>query len=186
MAANDNPRTAIELDDFLNEISVEDWQKLKEGRDQAYQDQLETAARKARRIEEKQLGHKTRSVPRKGLVDWVRLGMYDALAQWFFGRSKTCMHMPNPQFPQPVFAAAWKPGIVVCGRPSCMNLLVVTGVANKTCDGCGHICEGLPDDGITPVTSFVGSLGYQVGVCNDCHAEMKRAEVEAGAEDAPE
>lgn len=174
VAANDNPRTAIELDDFLRSLSEDDWQALKARQPTAHKDQLETAARKARESEEKKLGHKSGWVARESLVDWVRLGMYDALAEWFFGRAVTCVHQPTPRFPQPMFAAAWKPGLVVCER--CVDLLAVTGVANKTCDGCGHVCEGPPDDGITPVTTFVGSLGYQVGVCERCHAEMREAE----------
>lgn len=169
-----NLRNAIELDEYLGAVSDEEFEKRRATVPVGYRDQLEAASNKARESQEKTLGSTSEWVPRTDLVDWVRLGMYDALVQWFKGKASTCIHMPTPEFPEPVFAAAWMPGVVVCG--SCEHLLTVTGVADKTCDGCGHVCEGLPDDGITPVTTFVSSLGYQVGVCNACHKEMREAE----------
>jgi hypothetical protein len=167
-------RNAVELDEFLASCSDEEFERLQSGATPGFRDQLKAAAEEGRRMEEGALGKRARWVDRTALNDWVRLGMYDALCVWFSGKARTCMHQPTPESPEPVFSAAWKPGLIVCAR--CTDLLVVTGDANMTCDGCGHLCQGMPDDGIKPVTTFVGALGYQVGVCTRCDDELPRGD----------
>ena len=77
------------------------------------------------------------------------------------------MHAPTHRRPEPVFSAAWRPGLVVCTQ--CLHLLGVTGVADRTCDRCGHVCDGIEaGDPIYSGTVFVGELGYQFGTCGDC------------------
>ena len=67
--------------------------------------------------------------------------------------------MPNPDRPEPVFAAAWKPGLIVCAL--CTPLLKLVGEADKTCDGCGHACAGVDvGDGICTVTVMLSALSY--------------------------
>ncbi|MDN5751364.1 MAG: hypothetical protein L0H64_23170, partial [Pseudonocardia sp.] len=88
---------------------------------------------------------------------------------WAIGTADTCTHQPHPDRPQPVHAAAWRPGLIACSR--CPHLLALArhDVRDRTCDGCGHQCAG-PDhgDGIRPVMIAAGALSYAVGVCRDC------------------
>ena len=101
--------------------------------------------------------------------DWVRLGLISAFMGWILGRSSTCLHNPDPRYPQPIAAAAWKPGLVVCGR--CAHLLAIprNSVKDRTCDGCGRVTTGPEnDDGIWPNTIVHGPLVYSLGTCRDC------------------
>ena len=168
-------RTAVELDEYLSTLTAEDRAKLRPN--VAFKDQLNAAMKQNIAGEEDRLGHKARWVPHLGLPEWVRLGMLDVTLKWFEGQALTCIHMPRPERPQPVFAAAWKPGVVTCRQ--CRHLLAVTGVADTICDGCGHECKGMPDDGIKPVTAFCGQLAYQMGVCMDCDRNMQQVEKES-------
>jgi hypothetical protein len=167
-------RTAVELDEYLSSLTDEE---RAQWRPTAYKDQINAARDVGIAAEERKLGHKARWLPHVGVPEWMRLGMLDVVLKWHEGRVLTCIHMPVPARPQPVFAAAWKPGVLVCAQ--CKNMLAVTGVADTICDGCGHQCKGLPDDGIMPVTAFVANLGYQAGVCVGCHEDMKQIEEEA-------
>lgn len=103
------------------------------------------------------------------LPDWLRLGMLQAVAEWITGGARTCMHSPDAWRPQPVCAAAWKPGLIVCAP--CTYLLSATpgSVKDRTCDGCGHLCAG-PDAGdpIYPSSVGYGPLAYMVGTCTSC------------------
>lgn len=105
--------------------------------------------------------------------DWLRLGVLDAFAGWITGETATCLHAPDPMRPQPLFAAAWKPGLVTCIR--CTHLLVQPSRsrADKLCDGCGHECAG-PDagDGVYPGVVQLGVMLYEFGTCTSCHADM--------------
>ena len=107
--------------------------------------------------------------------EWLRLGALDALAGWVTGRAATCRHNPSPDRAQPVVAAAWKPGLVVC--PDCLRMTACRpgSLADRTCDGCGHECAG-PDvgDGIWTGLVHVGVLVYQYGVCGGCKSALPR------------
>jgi hypothetical protein len=169
-------RNAIELDEYLANLTDEDRAQWRPN--VALQDQVKAAQSEGIAGMEEILKHKARWVPHYGLPEWVRLGQYDALLKWHEGRVLTCVHMPRPDKPLgPVFAAAWKPGCVVCDK--CTPMLAVTGVADTICDGCGHECKGMPDDGICPVSTVTGSLVYWIGVCVRCHEDMLRTEREA-------
>jgi hypothetical protein len=112
-------------------------------------------------------------VPRTGVDEWIRLGLLDALINWIDGRGRTCMHAPDYRRPEPVFACAWKPGLVVCAQ--CTHLLGVTGIADATCDRCGRLCEGIEaDDPIYTGTIWLGELAYEFGTCGDCRPEAQR------------
>lgn len=102
---------------------------------------------------------------------WVRLGAADTLRRFCDRTADTCRHSPDPDAPQPIYGAAWRPGLVVCAR--CTHLLATHGVADRTCDGCGHICTG-PDhgDGIHPAASMLGVLIYRYGLCVSCYRDM--------------
>ena len=103
--------------------------------------------------------------------EWLRLGALDALASWIDGHGRTCMHAPDHRRPEPVFACAWKPGLVVCA--ACLYLLDVTGPADRICDCCGHLCAGI--DGGDPIyagTAWLGELAYEFGTCGDCRPDL--------------
>lgn len=100
---------------------------------------------------------------------WIRLGVIDAWIGYCAGTGTTCMHAPTVERPTPVFAAAWKPGLIVCGP--CIHLMTPRpgSLADRTCDGCGHECLGVDaDDPIYPSGAQMGSLIYQFGVCTSC------------------
>lgn len=108
-------------------------------------------------------------LPTAEVPDWLRLGTIDAFVAHCLGTAATCLHNPDPMRPQPVVAAAWKPGYVVCAR--CIHLLALPrgGKADRTCDVCGRVCGGIEvDDGIYPSTVQLGPLLYQFGVCREC------------------
>ena len=66
----------------------------------------------------------------------MRLGAIVTVAAWLADAIRTCMHSPTPQHPQPVFAVAWRPGVIACAL--CPHLLHVgMGTrAGRTCDLC--------------------------------------------------
>lgn len=100
--------------------------------------------------------------------EWVRLGVLSALTTWLTGEGSTCMHSPHPQRPQPITAAAWRPGLIACVR--CAHLFVIANATkDATCDGCGRVTAGLTNnDGIRPSIVAMGPLTWLFGVCNEC------------------
>jgi hypothetical protein len=132
-------------------------------------DQMNAAVRESMRLMEKANGGTKRVAPAEyGTVDeWVRLGVIDTLLRWSEGRADTCMHDPHLRRPQPVWSAAWKPGLVVCTY--CMHLLKAIGDADMTCDCCGHLCAGADSgDAVWTTTVWLGALAYSVGTCRGC------------------
>lgn len=108
---------------------------------------------------------------------WVRLGVLTAFTTLATGQASTCMHSPVASRPQPVFAAAWRPGLIACGR--CTHLFAITNAAkDATCDGCGRVTTGpANNDGIWPCEVVFGLLTWKFGVCDDCRyatAEVTR------------
>jgi hypothetical protein len=105
--------------------------------------------------------------------EWVRLGMLDTQLAWLAGLARTCMHDPHSDRPEPVFAAAWKPRLVVCS--GCRHLL--DAVASEAiCDGCGRDTTG---EGISTTTVMPGNgLCYLVGTCEDCTRDLRRGAVD--------
>ncbi|MFI5495283.1 hypothetical protein [Actinoplanes sp. NPDC051859] len=106
----------------------------------------------------------------KDIPGWLRLSVMDAVATYFAGRADTCRHSPSPRAPIPVFAAAWRPGVVSCGA-CCGYLFAIPSDtdADATCDRCGHRCTGVAaGDPICPAMVQFGPLVYQYGVCRDC------------------
>lgn len=101
--------------------------------------------------------------------EWVTLSVMQAVAGWAIGTADTCTHQPHPDRPQPVHAAAWRPGLIACSRCPHLFALPRGDVRDRTCDGCGHQCAG-PDhrDGIRSVVIAAGALSYAVGVCRGC------------------
>lgn len=106
------------------------------------------------------------------LPGWLRLGLLDALTQWADGKASTCRHSPDPDRPEPVLAAAWKPGLITCVR--CAHLWSLGREANLTCDCCGRVCP-TDGDGVYPGVTQFGSLLFQYGTCVDCRPSIASA-----------
>ena len=101
--------------------------------------------------------------------EWVRLTLLDAFTTWASGRGSTCRHQPTPDRPEPVLAAAWRPGLVACMRCAHLTGLPSGSAKDRTCDRCGRVCAGLEHgDGIHPGMVQLGPLIYQYGTCRDC------------------
>lgn len=97
--------------------------------------------------------------------DWLRLPMLDTLCQWISGTAQTCRHAPTPHRPEPVWACAWRPALVVCR--DCLPMLRAVGDTERTCDRCGHRSSG-PEHPITLLTVWLGGMAYTAGACPDC------------------
>ncbi|MBQ1060048.1 hypothetical protein [Micromonospora sp. C41] len=101
--------------------------------------------------------------PPSAVPGWLRLGLLDALTRWADGTGSTCRHSPRPDRPEPVLAAAWRPGLVTCCQ--CTHLWRVSREAGLTCDGCGRVCE---PDSIHPAMAQMAGLIFMYGACGDC------------------
>lgn len=102
------------------------------------------------------------------LPGWLRLSVVDALARFVEGAATTCIHNPDPSRPQPVLAAAWSPGLVACFL--CTQLFALPGgsVSDRTCDGCGHLCDTAAGEMVYPGMIQLGPLVFQYGTCAGC------------------
>jgi hypothetical protein len=103
---------------------------------------------------------------------WLRLSMLNALVVWASGRADTCLHQPTVHRPEPVFATAWKPNLVACGRCVPLTVLPRGSAADRTCDCCGRVTTGIEnDDGIHPGRLAFGSMVFAFGACRDCRLD---------------
>lgn len=102
--------------------------------------------------------------------EWLRRKLLHTLAAWDIAQASTCLHDPSPKRPEPVFAVAWKPRLVVCAH--CQHLLQPTTREMDTCcDRCGHICAGVDAaDPIYPIAVVYNQLSFRAGVCTGCKA----------------
>ena len=178
------PALALALDEFAGELEAMPLEQameivalvreLNELTDPGHLDQVAAAADEALRLAPAVTGSHAptpRPVPHTKTPGWFRLGALAALSGWYAGTGRVCMHDPTPRRPQPVVAAAWRPGLVVCA--ACVSLLAVHDpVANATCDRCGCVCAGPEQgDGIRASSLVVGPLTYRVGVCETCYLD---------------
>ena len=173
-------QTAIRLDDLLCRPELAQLvEKMRARTPKWFSDQYEAAAADTHRGMESlaaSYGTTPGHTYPAGLPDWLRLGMLQAVAEWITGAVKTCMHSPDAWRPQPVAAAAWKPGLIVCTPCSFLLSVGHGSVKDRTCDGCGHVCAG-PDAGdpIYPSSVSYGPLAYMVGTCGDCRFAVESA-----------
>lgn len=126
-------------------------------------DQCDAAVSEVRRAFEVSGG---RYVAPSELPHWLRLQVIDTLLAFLAGTATTCVHDPDAQHPRPIFAAAWKPGLIICA--ACGHLLQTHGDADRTCDLCGHV-----GDAIWPVSLGLGPLSYFAGLCGDCKLALE-------------
>lgn len=173
----DDGRTAqdaIELDELLtspNATSIVEGVRARTPK--WFQDQQEaTAAELARGLDSfavRTTGSRAQQLPIAAIPAWFRLSLFDEMTRWTSGAGETCQHSPHPDAPQPIFAAAWRPGLMVC--TACLFLLSppAGSVASRRCDGCGHVVTGPDDDDlITTRTVHLGQLIFSAGTCDRC------------------
>jgi hypothetical protein len=100
--------------------------------------------------------------------DWLQLSIMDAVATFLSGRARTCIHSPEAGQPQPVFAAAWRPGLITCAE--CVRLLEIKdAVADSMCDRCGQSSH--PEGEIWPMIAHYVWLTFAYGLCRSCKGE---------------
>lgn len=158
---------AVEILDYLNQLAPVH-----------YRDQADAAALDAHYVQDAfraAMSDEPHVRDGRNMPDWIRLGAIDSIRRHIDGTADTCLHNPSADRPQPVVAAAWKPGLITCVR--CIHLFKLTGTAaDLVCDGCGRQCEGPQvDDGIYQAVVRLGLLVFHYGTCTDCHHESLRA-----------
>lgn len=109
----------------------------------------------------------------KGVPGWLRLGLLTEFVSFSLGESTTCVHQPSIGRPEPVITCAWKPRLAVCAK--CEHLLRVPrgSVADRTCDCCGTVVDGVID--VDPMwCGFVGHgpMIFKYGVCASCRDDL--------------
>jgi hypothetical protein len=126
-------------------------------------DQMIAATAEQRRVIENV--HRKRKVRATTNVvpDWLRLPALQTLLTFADGQAETCQHA-HPDKPQPIYAAAWRPGLVTCGH--CTHLFRLSGPADHVCDRCGQ-----HDDTMHQLHLTHGALVYMAGVCTPCAKE---------------
>ncbi len=163
--------TAPILDDILARLTAEDIAELRARTPLDYADQLDAARSQSIGLMEHSQNTRAGWVPPNSVDEWIRLSALDALIGWIDGTARTCLHSPHWRRPEPVFAAAWRPHLVVCA--GCLHLLGVTGVEDHTCDACGRVTDGVDaDDPIYTGTVWIGALAYEFGTCTDCRPAL--------------
>jgi len=164
------PLTAVDLDNALATLTPQMASQLRRFIPVDLADQIRASQRHAVTTMEIATGEQIQYRSTSTVAEWFRLGALDTLIRWINGTAKTCTHAPSPYRPEPVWSCAWKPGLVVCSY--CTPMLKAIGEADKICDGCGHLCEGVEhDDPIRTTTAWVGGLAYQAGTCHGCDIE---------------
>lgn len=90
------------------------------------------------------------------------------LTAWLAGAVRTCLHNPDPRFPQPVYSATYCPDLVVCAQCILLLMARTNAVEEFRCDQCGHQCTGEVEDMICPGLLQLAAFGWIVGVCVPC------------------
>lgn len=163
-------RATLMLDEVLSKMTPEQAEAFRAFVPVGMRDQVDAATEETWEVF--QTAHATgltRPASASEHPDWVRLGIAETLVTWWAGTHKTCIHDPHPARPQPMHAAAWKPGYVVCRQ--CTHLLEIprSSPTSLTCDGCGRLTTGTDTDNpMYPFLVFAGLLTFSVGVCEDC------------------
>lgn len=122
--------------------------------------------------------------PACDVPEWVRLGLLDAFAAWVGGHADTCQHQPTYRRPQPVVAAAWRPGVIACGQCTHLFLLPRHRDNDRRCDGCGRITTGPENsDGIRPNVAALAGFAYMFGTCAEC-SDRVMSRLHFGPEDS--
>jgi len=155
--------TALDLDQVLKDMDPDISAAIREAMPVSLRDQIASAARDSRGIAGIALGNEGQAVTASEVAPWLRLSALSELVSWFQGSESTCTHDPNPARPQSVWAAAWRPNLIVCG--SCVHLLGSTRATDKNCDCCGRDTTG---ENALEVITLVGALAYLAFSCREC------------------
>jgi hypothetical protein len=73
--------------------------------------------------------------------------------------------------PEPVFVFLWRPDLIVCQWCTVLANLV-SDVEDRTCDGCGRVVAGTPEDPMYAPSMVSGPLTIQTGRCTQCLSEV--------------
>lgn len=103
--------------------------------------------------------------------EWVVLLVAEAFLAYGTGQADTCPCSPSADRPSPVYAAAWRPGVIACGRHGAY-LFALGGDAAKTCDRCGSVVEDITTDAIV-----AGPLTFHFGLCPGCQTTIHPLEL---------
>jgi hypothetical protein len=106
-----------------------------------------------------------------GVPDWVMVSGLETLSRYALGLGSTCMHNPDPLKPRPVYACAWRPGVVACADCA-PRLFRLVGEADKRCDQCGAI-----SDRVNTALAPFGLLTFLFGLCAGCFGDLDAAGV---------
>lgn len=100
--------------------------------------------------------------------EWVLERVADTAVRFWAGVAETCRHRPDPNRPEPLFAAYWKPRTVVCLR--CADTLSYPrgSDADMSCDRCGRVVMGTVDDPMWSGRLNYGPMIFGYGVCSNC------------------
>jgi hypothetical protein len=96
--------------------------------------------------------------------DWVRLGLLQALAGFYRGQSRLCIHRPNRfDHRQPIVAASVRPNVIVCADGCELTMLhrPQEDDAWATCALCGGPAA-------TVASTMFGRMNYRTPVCDGC------------------
>ena len=159
----------LALDAFLTSLSVADIEAMRKAAPQHLLDQFDAATAdvdKLVRFVGRGLDSTAAELAFRQIPEWVRLSVADTLLRFHRGTHDTCMHNPSPSRPEPIVAAAWRPGLVTCVQ--CVHLFKMVGDPDRTCDHCGHVCAG-----IHSCTLSCGALIFSYGLCSGCLADHK-------------
>jgi hypothetical protein len=171
-------RLSVELSDLLDDPTGADREKLRDWcrpRRPGEADQIKAACDQVARALPIAAALNPRTTYRQGVrteyPSWVRLGMAEATLRFAARRGRTCMHA-DPDRAEPWFACAWVPDLVTCAQ--CLHLTepLPGSVLSRTCDQCGYVCPGPPDDGIRTIYLSEGPLVFAFGVCRTCWLDM--------------
>ncbi len=166
-----DPRATLALDDLIVTTSPATVRALRTRVPANLLDQADAAAGDARNLLQRvaeATGKPLHHLHPASVDGWLRLSAVDALRGFLDGSARVCLHNPTPRHHEPIFACAWKPGLVVCAL--CITLLRAPNrVADATCDRCGRVCAGVAtNDGIYPLTLQLGMLTFNAGACPEC------------------
>jgi hypothetical protein len=134
----------------------------------AMKDQMQAALRDAdrvRRVLAEHMGTEGREVQ---MPPWVCRQFETLVEMSANGKARVCPHLTSPQ---PAFAAAWRPGVLVCGR--CVDSIAARGIENYTCDRCGRYASP-----ISANLAARGLVSFQFGLCRSCDAKLGLRESE--------
>lgn len=124
--------TAPEFEKYFNSLTIEERKHILDRLPKDLCDQLDAAQNQMIAEAESMTGTQFRHAE---IPDWVRLSITDAMLQWVQGESDTCQHCPSPLRPEPLYVAAWRPGLIVCGQ--CLPMLHDEDFSSRICDSCG-------------------------------------------------